>query len=124
MENGVCASIILILMMLVQKIRFLYPVLIVDEIASHQLLSFLEAYSGYNQIPMYPHDSTDKAFITPTRMCCYNVMPFGLKNAKATYQRMMSHIFEPMLGKTMEAFSALARGVLVDKKAPITVELG
>ena len=42
-------------------------------------------------------------FITPTWMYCYNVMPFGLKNAGATYQHMMSRIFEPLLGKTMEA---------------------
>ena len=62
---------------------------IVDATARHELLSFLDAYSGYNQIPMFPPT-------WQTRL--------GLKNAEATYQRMMSHIFEPLLGKTMEAY--------------------
>ena len=77
---------------------------IIDATAGHQFLSFLEAYSGYNQILMYPPDSANMAFITSIEMYCYNVMPFGLKNAEATYQLMMSHIFEPLLGRTMEAY--------------------
>ena len=43
------------------------------------------------------------AFITTEGMFCPKVMPFGLKNVGATYQRMMAKIFEPLLGKTMEA---------------------
>ena len=58
---------------------------IVDVTAGHGLLSFLDAYSGYNKIPMYPHDVAKTAFITPYGVYCYNVMPFGLKNARATY---------------------------------------
>ena len=77
---------------------------IVDATTGHQLLSFLDAYSGYNEIPMYPLYSVNNTFITPTEMHCYNVMPFGLKNVRATYQHMMSLIFEPLLGKTMEAY--------------------
>ena len=57
---------------------------IVDAIASHQLLCFLNAYFGYNQILMFSHDSKNIAFITPTEMYCYNLMPFGLKNARAS----------------------------------------
>ena len=53
---------------------------------------------------MFPLDSKNNAFITPMGMDCYKVMPFGFKNAGATYQRMMSHIFEPLMGKTMEAY--------------------
>ena len=64
----------------------------------HKLLSFLDPYAGYNQILNYPSNSMNMTFITVTRMYFYNVMPFGLKNAGATYQRMMSHIFEPLLG--------------------------
>ena len=77
---------------------------IIDATTGHQLLSFLDSYPGYNQIPMYPPNSANTTFITLTRMYCYNVMPFGLKNAGGTYHRMMSHIFEPLLGRTMEAY--------------------
>ena len=76
----------------------------VDATAGHELLSFLDAYSCYNQILMFSPNSANTAFITPTGMYCYNIMPFGLKNAEATYQPMMSHIFEPLLGKTMKEY--------------------
>ena len=89
-------------MTLARRIHFLYH----ESITSwmHQLLSFLNAYAGYNHISMYSPDSTNMTVITPTGMYCYNVMPFGLKNAGATYQRMMSRIFEPLSSKTMEAY--------------------
>ena len=76
---------------------------IVDATIGNEILSFLDTYSGYNQIPMFLPDSTNIAFISPTGMYYYNVMPFGLKNTGATYHRMLSRIFEPLLGKTMEA---------------------
>ena len=75
-----------------------------DAIVGHQFLSFLDAYLGYNQIPMHPPDSVNTSFITPTGMYCYNVMPFDLKNVEATYQRTMYRIFEPFLGRTMEVY--------------------
>ena len=75
-----------------------------DATAGHELLSFLDAYSGYNQISMYPPDEPKTAFITPYDMYCYKVMSFGLKNVGVTYQRMMSRVFEPLLGKTMEVY--------------------
>ena len=58
----------------------------VDASAGHDMLLFLDAFSGYHQIPMYPPDAEKTSFITPHRLFCYNVMPFGLKNAEATYQ--------------------------------------
>ena len=58
---------------------------IVDASAGHGMLLFLDAFSGYHQIPMYPSDVEKTAFITPYRLLCYNVMPFGLKNVGATY---------------------------------------
>ena len=77
---------------------------IVDVTTDHELLSFLDPYSCYNQIPMYPPDEAKIAFITPFGMYCYRVMLFGLKNTEVTYQRVMSPVFEPLLGKTVEAY--------------------
>ena len=77
---------------------------IVDATVGHEFLSFLNAYSGYNQIPMYPPNEPKTVCITLYDMYCYKVMLFGLNNVGATYQRMMSWVFEPLLGKTMEAY--------------------
>ena len=68
------------------------------------MLSFLDAFSGYHQIPMYPPDAEKTSFITPHGLFCYNVMPFGLKNVGATYQRLVTKMFQPLLGKTMEVY--------------------
>ena len=67
------------------------------------MLSFLDAFSGYHQIPMHPPDAKKTAFITPHGLYCYNV-PFGLKNVEATYQRLVTKIFQPLMGKTMEIY--------------------
>ena len=53
---------------------------------------------------MYPPDAEKTSFITPHGLFCYNVMPFGLKNVGATYQRLATKMFRPMLGKTMEVY--------------------
>ena len=66
---------------------------IVDASARHDMLSFLDAFSGYHQIPMHPPDAEKTSFITPHGLYCYNVMPFGLKNAGATYQRFVTKMF-------------------------------
>ena len=70
------------------------------------MLSFLDAFSGYYQIPMYPPNAKKTSFITPppTGSTCYNVMPFGLNNVGATYQRLVTKMFQPLLGKTMEVY--------------------
>ena len=62
---------------------------IIDSTAGCERLSFLDAYSGYNQIRLKKDDEVKTAFITPYGVFCYRTMPFGLKNAGATYQRMM-----------------------------------
>ena len=77
---------------------------IVDATARHGILSFLDSFSGYQQIPMHPPDEEKTTFITPYGLYYYNVMPFGLKNAGATYQRMVTRIFLPLIGKPMEVY--------------------
>ena len=53
---------------------------------------------------MLPPNSVKTTFITTEGMFCFKVMSFGLNNVGATYQRIMIKIFEPLLGKTMEAY--------------------
>ncbi|KAI5335174.1 hypothetical protein L3X38_025307 [Prunus dulcis] len=77
---------------------------LVDATAGHELLSFMDAYSDYNQIFMHPPDSEHTAFITDKGLYCYNVMPFGLKNAGATYQRLVNKIFAGYIGNIMEVY--------------------
>ena len=62
---------------------------VIDSTAGCDLLSLLDAYSGYNQILLNLADQIKTAFITPYGVYCYTTMPFGLKNAGATYQRLM-----------------------------------
>ncbi|WKA10465.1 hypothetical protein VitviT2T_028034 [Vitis vinifera] len=68
------------------------------------MLSFLDAFSGYHQIPMSSDDEEKTAFITPHSLYCYKVMPFGLKNAGATYQKLMTKIFKPLIGRSVEVY--------------------
>nr|KYP36949.1 Retrovirus-related Pol polyprotein from transposon 17.6 [Cajanus cajan] len=66
--------------------------------------SFLGAYSGYNQIMMYPPDEVYTSFITDHANYCYRVMPFSLKNTGATYQRLMDKVFHHQIGRNMEVY--------------------
>ncbi|XP_065617382.1 uncharacterized protein LOC136062358 [Quercus suber] len=77
---------------------------LVDATASHPRMSFLDAFQGYHQIPLALEDQEKTAFITPIGNYHYKVMPFGLKNAGSTYQRMMTRMFEPLLGKNIEIY--------------------
>jgi hypothetical protein len=77
---------------------------IVDSTAGCELLCFLDAYFGYHQIKMKESDQLTTSFITPFGMFCYVTMPFGLRNAGATYQRCMQHIFGDHIGRTVEAY--------------------
>ena len=61
--------------------------LLVDNIVGHSMLSFMDGFSRYNQILMAPEDIEKTVFITKWGTYYYKVMPFGLKNAGATYQR-------------------------------------
>nr|KYP38466.1 Transposon Ty3-G Gag-Pol polyprotein [Cajanus cajan] len=77
---------------------------LVDGAAGHKFLTFLDAYSGYNQIRMYPRDEDKTTFVTESTNYCYQVMPFDLKNAGATYQRLMDKIFGNQIGRNMEVY--------------------
>ena len=77
---------------------------LVDAIAGHPRMSFLDAIQGYHQIELVADDQEKTAFLTPVGNYHYKVMPFGLKNAGSTYQRMMTRMFVPQLGKSIEAY--------------------
>ncbi|KAM1500222.1 hypothetical protein ACFX10_022814 [Malus domestica] len=76
----------------------------VDATTGHEALSFMDGSSGYNQICMALKDEELTAFRTPKGIYCYKVMPFGLKNAGATYQRVMQKIFNDMLHKNVKCY--------------------
>jgi len=77
---------------------------LVDGATGNKVLSFLDAYSGYNQIPMAASDMHKTAFITDDANYFYRVMPFGLKNAGATYQRLMDKVFSHLMGHYVEVY--------------------
>jgi hypothetical protein len=77
---------------------------LVDSTAGHKLLTFMDAFSGYNQIVMDESDQEKKSFITSKGLFCYKVMPFGLKNAGATYQRLMNKMFHDQIGRNVEVY--------------------
>ena len=77
---------------------------LVDSTACHKLLSFMDAFSGYNQIKINEADQEKTSFITRQSLFCYKVMPFGLKNAGETYQRLVNHMFCPQIGPNVEVY--------------------
>ncbi|KAK1620215.1 hypothetical protein QYE76_025732 [Lolium multiflorum] len=77
---------------------------IVDSTAGCHRLSFLDAYSGYNQIKLKEEDQELMAFITPHGVYCYNVMTSGLKNAGATYQRCMQACLGEQIGRNIKVY--------------------
>ncbi|KAL2243317.1 UNVERIFIED_CONTAM: Retrovirus-related Pol polyprotein from transposon [Sesamum indicum] len=76
----------------------------VDSTAGFELFSMMDAYQGYHQIRMAEEDRDKTSFVTEKGIYCYNMMPFGLKNASATYQRLVNKMFGDLLGKTMEVY--------------------
>ena len=82
-----------------------YPLLrvdvLVDSTARHQLLSFMDASLGYNQIRMHEADQEKTSFVTSQGLFCYKVMSFSLKNVDATYQRLMNKMFAQQIGRNV-----------------------
>ena len=77
---------------------------LVDATVGHPRMSFLDGFQGYHQISLALDDQEKIAFVTPVENYHYKVMPFGLKNAESTYQRMMTRMFESQLGKNIEIY--------------------
>ena len=77
---------------------------LVDSTARHELLSFMDVFSGYNQIKMKEEDQEKTSFVTSHGLFCYKVMPFGLKNAGATYQRLMNKMFTHQLERNVQVY--------------------
>ena len=77
---------------------------LVDATIGHPRMSFLDAFQGYHQIPLALDDQKKTAFVTPIENYYYKAMPFGLKNMGSTYQRMMTKMFGPQLGKHIEVY--------------------
>nr|XP_027189420.1 protein NYNRIN-like [Cicer arietinum] len=77
---------------------------LVDSTAQYSLFSFMDGFSGYNQIKMAPEDMEKTTFIIQWGTFYYKVMPFGLKNAGATYQRAMVTLFHDMMHKEIKVY--------------------
>jgi len=77
---------------------------LVDGAADHKIMSFLDAYFGYNQIRMHPRNKEKTTFMTTDANYYYEVMSFGLKNAGVTYQRLMDKIFKGLISRAVEVY--------------------
>jgi hypothetical protein len=86
----------------------LYPLSRIDQIMDStsrcDLLSFLDAYSGFHQIQMSREDRKHNAFVTVDGLYCYVVMPYGLKNALPTFVRVMSKTFGDLIRDRVEVY--------------------
>ncbi|GJT18217.1 reverse transcriptase domain-containing protein [Tanacetum coccineum] len=76
----------------------------VESLCGFPFKCFLDAYKGYHQIQMAEEDEEKTAFITNQGIFCYTKMPFGLRNAGATYQRLVDKIFHGQIGRNLEVY--------------------
>jgi len=83
-----------------------YPLPSIDRLinsaSGFKTLSFMDAYSGYNQIRMDPLDAPKTAFMTNTKNYHYEVMSFGLRNVGANFQRSMDSMFSAQIGRNLK----------------------
>ena len=77
---------------------------IVDSSSRQGLLSFIDAYLGYNQIRMALEDKEKTSFFIERWSYCYKVMPFGLKNVGAMYQRLVNKLLKQQIWRNMELY--------------------
>ncbi|GJV09096.1 reverse transcriptase domain-containing protein [Tanacetum coccineum] len=76
----------------------------VESLCGYSFKCFLDAYKGYHQIKMAKEDEEKTAFITSQGIFCYSKMPFGLKNAGSTYQRLVDKAFQRQIGRNLEVY--------------------
>ncbi|GLJ17613.1 hypothetical protein SUGI_0306670 [Cryptomeria japonica] len=95
--------------------------LIVDLTAGHAMLSGMDGFSGYNQIKNTSKDQNKTTFTCPRGNFCWNVMPFGLKNAGATYQRAMTTIFHDLMHVTVEDYVDDLLGRSIDRDTHLDI---
>nr|GFD20918.1 reverse transcriptase domain-containing protein [Tanacetum cinerariifolium] len=76
----------------------------VESLSGFRLNCFLDAYKGYHQIQMVEGDKDKTTFFAGEGVFCYRKMPFGLKNAGATYQRLVDNVFHDQIGRNLEAY--------------------
>ncbi|GKV11062.1 hypothetical protein SLEP1_g22348 [Rubroshorea leprosula] len=85
-----------------------YPMPNIDELveaaSGNERLSLLDAYSSYHQVPMAPEDEEKTSFYAGDEIYCYVMMPFGLKNAGAIYQKMVTIVFRAQIGRNLEVY--------------------
>ncbi|KAL0345837.1 UNVERIFIED_CONTAM: Transposon Ty3-G Gag-Pol polyprotein [Sesamum radiatum] len=89
---------------------------LVDSTSRCELLSMTDASQGYHQIMLAPGDKKRVSLITSAGTFCYTAMPFGLKNAGATYERLVDKIFRHQIGRNMEVY--VDDMLVKSKKAP------
>ncbi|XP_022897478.1 uncharacterized protein LOC111411151 [Olea europaea var. sylvestris] len=77
---------------------------LVDSTSGHKLYNFFDAFFGYHQILMAEEDQEKTSFMVDSTIYCYKVMPFDLKNAGATYQRLIDKVFANLIGRNVEAY--------------------
>ncbi|GJV85482.1 reverse transcriptase domain-containing protein [Tanacetum coccineum] len=88
--------------------KYYYPLpeidLKIEALIGHPFKFFLDAYKGYHQVQMYEEDEEKTALYTDQGIYCYVKMPFGLKNAGATYEWLVDSAFQVQLGRNLEAY--------------------
>ena len=78
--------------------------IMIDSTSGQSLMSFMDGFSEYNQIKIYAKDVEKTVFLTPFGNFYYTIMPFGFKNAGATYQQAMTTVSYDMMGKEVEDY--------------------
>ncbi|GKC78753.1 reverse transcriptase domain-containing protein [Tanacetum coccineum] len=93
----------------------------VESLCGFPFKCFLDAYKGYHQIQMAKEDVEKITFITSQEIFCYTKMPFGLRNAGVTYQRLVDKAFHKQIGRNLEVH---VDDLLNPKKCTFGVEEG
>lgn len=70
----------------------------VDQVSAAKFVSKFDLFKGHWQVPLCPRAQEKSAFVTPTGLYSYKVMPFGLRNAPATFQRLMNIVVDGLVG--------------------------